>query len=104
MEDPKSLPFSLHLPFTTIARILVALLFVFCLKALAPLLMTLFLATLLAVSLAPIVQWLQSKRFPRWLAVASLTTVLLAAMMVVAAIVLPKFYQELSNFIENLPK
>lgn len=103
IDDKESHVF-FHLPFSTIIKILLALLFLACLKVLAPLMMTLFLATFLAVSLAPVVRKLESKKISRSLSIAILTVVLIACVVMVGALIIPQLIQEGSNFLENLPK
>lgn len=98
------LSFMLDLPFSTILKILLTVLFVVCLNVLAPLLMTLFLATLLAVSLAPVVNWMQKKGINRSISIGLITLILAGSMVTVVAIIAPKLGEEISNFVSNLPK
>lgn len=53
---------------STIMKVLLSILFVACLKILAPLLMTLFLSILVAVSLNPVPRWLMKRGFSKRLA------------------------------------
>jgi predicted PurR-regulated permease PerM len=94
----------LYLPFSTIVKILLALLFVSSVKILCPLIMTLILAVLLAVSLDPVVAWLQSKGVKRNLAIAALTIVLTGSIIAVLAVVVPRVFTELSSFVSSLPQ
>ncbi|MBC7467174.1 MAG: AI-2E family transporter [Bdellovibrio sp.] len=101
---PQKTHFYFHLPFATIVKVLLVLLFLACLKVLAPLMMTLFLATLLAVSLCPVVGWLNRKGIPRGISIAFLSAFLIAVIVTVAALLIPQLVQECTNFIANLPK
>lgn len=103
LKEPKS-HFYFHLPFSTIIKVLLVLLFLACLKVLAPLMMTLFLATLLAVSLCPVVDWLNSKGIPRGVSIGLLSGLLIGVIVTVAALLIPQLVQEFTNFLENLPK
>ena len=95
---------SLHLPFKTIVTVLAVILLLVCLKVLAPLLMILFLSNLVAVSLSPVLLWLEKKRFKRSLAIALIAFALTAVIVGIGIAVLPRLFDELSNFIANLPK
>ncbi len=94
----------IYLPMSTILRLLLVILFICCIKILAPLLMTLFLACLLAVSLEPVILWLEQKRLKRLFAIALVTIVLAGIIMTLIAIVVPSLFAEFSNFIANFPK
>lgn len=93
-----------HLPFTTIAKVLTVLLILACMKVIGPLLMTLFLAILLSVSLSPVVDWLEGKRIPPKVAIVFIATLLIALLVTIGALVVPQLAKEFANFIENLPK
>ncbi len=95
---------SFDLPFTTILKILLVLLFVICLKVLAPLLMTLFLASLVAVSLAPILEWLEKKGIKRSVAISLITVVLAGSVIALMALIVPLLFEQLTSFIANLPQ
>ena len=103
-SDTKPNRVELHLPFSTVVTVLLVALFVICLKILAPLLMTLFLALLLAVSLTPLVRWFERKGLSRRASVASLALILAATLAAITALIVPQLLQEFSNFLENIPK
>lgn len=103
-EDQTNNYSGFKLPFITIIKLLLVLLFLACLKVLAPLLMTLFLATLLAVSLSPIVHWLEKHGVHKMVAVTFVAVVLAGSFMVVVSLIVPQLFKELTNFIGKLPE
>ncbi len=108
MEENKPAKIVSHhvidLPVSTIFKILLALFFVVCLKMLTPLLMTLFLSVLLAVSLYPIVRWLENKGLGKKWSVGFITLVLASCMYALFLIILPQLFKEFANFISHLPE
>jgi predicted PurR-regulated permease PerM len=94
----------LYLPIATIVKLLLLMLFLACIQVLYPLLMTLFLAILIAVSLDPVVVWLESKKIRRTVAIALIAAILATAVGGIIAFIVPKLFQEFSNFVANVPK
>ena len=97
-------PYSLLLPTKTILKILFVILIVSCIKIVAPLLLTLTLSVLLAVSLAPISRWLQQKGLSKPLSVVIIAVVLAATVLSVLAFVIPQLFAELTNFLAKWPE
>ncbi len=95
---------NIRIPFSTILVVLATLIAICIIKTIAPLLMSLFLAILLAVSLHPIVRWFESKKVPRYLAILFLAVVMAGCMTALVATVLPRLIDQLSEFMQNLPK
>jgi predicted PurR-regulated permease PerM len=102
--EPTESVTSLHIPFSTIAKILCALVVVYILLIIAPLLMTLFLGALLAVSLYPIVEWLETKGLKHSMSVGLIAVVMTASIVGLGALVVPKLYGEVLSFVKNLPE
>ena len=101
MEKPVAVEF--RLPFRTVATILVTLLFVASIKMLAPLLMSLFLASLLAVALHPILKWLESHHIKRGIALGTITLVATLAVVGLIMVLIPKIYDEGAKLAAGLP-
>ncbi len=95
---------ALHLPFRTILVILVTLLLVHSAEVLAPLMMPLFIAALLAVTLHPVLVWLETYRCPRWVSLFMITISLSFFMIGIVLALIPRLMDELSIFLENLPQ
>jgi predicted PurR-regulated permease PerM len=102
MEKPPAV--EIRIPSATLFKVFVAVLLVGIAARLAPLFLLLFLSTLLAVTLAPVLRWLQKKRTPRWLGILFLVVSMAALIGVFFAVVLPAVADQLSNFVKELPK
>ncbi|MBC7740915.1 MAG: AI-2E family transporter [Bdellovibrionaceae bacterium] len=96
--------YALHLPMKTIFRILAVILIVSCLKTVGTLLMILFLATLLAVSLAPVARWMQSKGLSKNWSIVLIAFVLGASVLSIIAFIIPQLFTELTNFLGKWPE
>jgi predicted PurR-regulated permease PerM len=70
---------SLKIPWTTLLKVLAAVALVWVFRELVWLVMVVLIAVIIAVGLAPIVSWLEQRRWPRWLAASGVVMVLLAA-------------------------
>ncbi len=57
---------SLHLPVSTIAKVLLTLLAVWAIYKLGTVIALILIAVVLAISLEPMVAWLEGRRMPRW--------------------------------------
>jgi predicted PurR-regulated permease PerM len=84
--------------------ILATLVLVHTMMTLAPLLMPLFIGVLLAVTLHPIIEWLENHHVPRWLAIFLLTVTLAASMITIVVALVPRMANEFSSFLDNLPE
>jgi predicted PurR-regulated permease PerM len=73
-------PVALRLPWSSLLKIvaLVGLLWIW--RELAWLVMLILIAVIITVGLAPVVSWLEQRRWPRWLAASAVVVVLLAVM------------------------
>ena len=66
--------------------------------------MPLFISSLLAVGLYPLVHWMESHRLPRWLAILILTLGLSVIMITIFVSLIPRMLDEFSTFLDNLPQ
>ncbi len=62
----------LEIPFATIVKVLASTLLVYMVVALVPLIMTIYLAALLAVTLYPLLAMLRRRRLPSWIGIMHL--------------------------------
>jgi predicted PurR-regulated permease PerM len=90
-------------PFATIAKILVAVLLVWVVVKLWLLFLVFLVAVLLAVTLHPVVAWLQRRGVSRGLAVATVAVTVLALILAFAVFVLPPLIGQLLRLAENFP-
>jgi predicted PurR-regulated permease PerM len=95
--------FEIHIPWSTIFRLLVAALIVACLIKLWPEAVFLLLSLLLAVALEPIVSWAEQRRMPRGSAVLILAFGLLAVGGAVVMLAAPPLVRQFANVVEQLP-
>lgn len=107
VPDPASNPevgrLVLHIPWITFFKIGVAVLVAGAVYLLWPLLLLVFLALFMAVTLHAFVEWLEAKGVRRW---ASLTVVLaglLVVLTVTIALILPLLIEQVASFAKNLP-
>ncbi len=94
----------IYLPVRTILTILITLLLIHSAQVLAPLMMPLFIAVLLAVTLYPVLVWMEKHKIPRWISIFSITGVLAFFMIGIVVSLIPKLMEEVSLFLENLPQ
>jgi len=71
---------TVRLPWATLLKVVGVIALVWLVRELAWLVMLLLIAVIIAVGLAPVVRWLEQCRWPRWLAAATVVTVLVAVM------------------------
>lgn len=93
----------LHLPFSTIVRVLGAALAVYCLVKLWPEVVFLLLAVLLAVALEPSVAWAEKHRIPRGVAVMGLVVGLVGGSIAILAVAIPPLVSQLASLATQLP-
>ncbi len=98
------MPYKVELPFVTILKILLAVLFAFAAIELAPLCMWLFMAVLLAVTLDPLVERFEKKGLPRWTGILTITLMLLGLLVFLALVVLPSLAEQVSNLAQKIPQ
>jgi predicted PurR-regulated permease PerM len=94
----------IHVPFITFVRIFAALLSAYAVYVLWPLLLLVFLALFLAVTLHSFVDWLDSKRIKHWVSLLVVIGGLLVLLGVGLALVLPALIDQAAAFSKNLPK
>jgi predicted PurR-regulated permease PerM len=89
---------------TTILKLLVAAALVYLAIRLAPLLLLLFLALLLAISLAPLLDWTRRKGWPRWLGLFLCGLLLFGSAFLFFGLLVPMLAREAGSLIGNLPR
>lgn len=97
-------PVSLRIPFTTFLKIFVALLIGYALYLLWQFVLILFLSGLVAVTLYPIVLFLMRHRWPKWLAVTLISTVLTVILLGGVSLVAPAVKSQLDEVGKQLPQ
>jgi predicted PurR-regulated permease PerM len=93
----------IEIPFATIARFLVAALLVVVVLKLWLLFLIFLVAVLFAVTLHPVVTWLQNRGVSRGLAVATVGVTVLALILAFAVFVLPPLVGQLIRLGQNFP-
>jgi len=91
------------LPLATIVRVFAALLAGLAAYKLWPLLLLVFLALLLAVTIHPVVEWLESKKVKRWASLLLVITTLLAVLCFSIALVIPELLDQMGTLSNNFP-
>jgi predicted PurR-regulated permease PerM len=91
-----------HVPWSTLAKLGLAMVLAWAAGVLAPLAMTLLLSALLATSLHPVVAWLE-RRMARGWAVLIVGTVVIAALLGTLVLVIPPIVGQASAIIDGLP-
>lgn len=94
----------LHIPLVTFIKVFAALLSAYAIYVLWPLLLMVFLALFLAVTLHSFVEWLDSKKFKHWVSLLVVIGSLLLLLGVGLALVLPALIDQAAAFSKNLPK
>jgi predicted PurR-regulated permease PerM len=92
---------SILIPTSTILKVLVAALLVWGLLRLLPEVFLLTLAVLLAVTLAPIIAWLERRGLSHGLAVTLITALFLLAVAIAAVLVIPVLSSQATLLVEN---
>ncbi len=105
LEEPEDPPRRVRIviPFATIAKLLAAALFVWVVLKLWLLFLVLLVAVLIAVTLHPVVAWLQRRGLSRGLAIAVMGLTLLGLILSFAVFVLPPLVAQLIRLAENFP-
>ncbi|WP_394829371.1 AI-2E family transporter [Pendulispora albinea] len=102
-QPERSTRIELHVPVSTIARLLVTALLVWAFLKLWPELLFLFLSLLLAVALEPMVAWCERRRVPRGVAILTLALLLLGSVATVAAFAMPPLVRQFLSLVEQFP-
>lgn len=107
VPDPASEPerrhLELHIPWITFFKIGVAVLVAGAVYLLWPLLLLVFLALFLAVTLNAFVEWLEAKGVRHWASLTLVLTGLLVVLTVTIALILPLLIEQVASFAKNLP-
>jgi predicted PurR-regulated permease PerM len=93
----------LHIPLSTILRILLTALAVFCLIRLWPEIVFLLLSLILAVALEPMVSWAERRRVPRGTAVWILALGLVTTAGAVVMLAAPPLVRQFAGLVDQLP-
>jgi predicted PurR-regulated permease PerM len=93
----------IEIPFATIARVLVAALLVVVVLKLWLLFLIFLVAVLFAVTLHPVVTWVQNRGLSRGIAVATVGVTVLALILAFAVFVLPPLVGQLIRLGQNFP-
>jgi predicted PurR-regulated permease PerM len=93
-----------HIPFTTLLKVALALLLCVCVIKLWPVILMIIVAILLAVMLDPIVGFLERHRVRRGLGVGIVALALLALLVVVFAVLVPAMSRQLVELSKTLPQ
>lgn len=93
----------IHIPAVTILKVFATLVAAYAFYVLWPLLLLVFLALFLAVSLHAFVDWLDSKGMKHWLSLLVVIGGLLTALCVGLALIIPALVNQVETFSHNLP-
>ena len=94
----------LHIPFATLFKVALFALFVYALSRLVPLLVMIFVATLLAVVLDAGSAWLQKHGFRRGLAITLVSVLTFAVVLAFLFVVVPKMVMEIGDLVKRAPE
>lgn len=102
-SEPEERHLELHIPWITFFKIGVAVLVAGAVYLLWPLLLLVFLALFLAVTLNAFVEWLEAKGVRHWASLTLVLTGLLIVLTVTIALILPLLIEQVASFAKNLP-
>lgn len=91
-------------PFRTIVVILLTLAFIQIFDVLAPLILTVVIAGMIAIALEPGIEWLQRRGLPRALSILIVTMIFLSAVGTFVALIAPKVYAQAIELYRHLPQ
>jgi predicted PurR-regulated permease PerM len=94
----------LHIPWITFIKVAAVLLAAYAVYVLWSLLLLVFLALFLAVTLSAFVDWLDKKRLRHWASLLIVIGGLLGTLGVSMALIVPELVQQVSAFSKNLPQ
>jgi predicted PurR-regulated permease PerM len=103
MPPPDVQRTELHVPTSTILKLLLTALIVWAGLRLWPQLVLLFVACILAIAIEPAVDWLDRHGLSRGISVAIMAILLIAGLTVGAVLILPHFAEQLQEFVRRLP-
>lgn len=102
-ETPQSAAVELRVPTATILKIVGTLASLYFAYVLSSLLMVLFLAIMVAVTVYPLFQFLSRRDIPRWIGVTIVVTVIFGGAALLAVVILPPLVDQTSRLIQDLP-
>lgn len=94
----------IHIPWLTFIKVFAALLLGYAIYVLWPLLLLIFLALFLAVTLHAFVDWLDKKGIRHWLSLTMVISGLLALLSLGMALIVPTLIDQAATFTQNFPK
>lgn len=94
----------LTISWTTILKVLVAAALVYFMIRLTSLLELLFLALLLAISLAPLLTWLERRGWPRWIGLVVAALLLFGSALLFFGVLVPMIGKQAGALVGNLPQ
>ena len=94
----------LHLPMTTIVKVIASALGLWAVFLLWPEFLLFLLAVLMAVTLYPAVRWMEGRRIPRGLSVVIIAAFAVALLAVFVMFVMPPLTAQLTHLLQNLPE
>lgn len=93
----------IELPWATIFKVFAAILLAIAAGKLWPLFLLVFLALLIAVTLHPVLEWLESKKVKRWVSLLLVIGTLLTVLGLGIALIIPQLIEQSGTFIKGLP-
>lgn len=100
----ESKPVALTIPFTTFLEIFVAILIGYSLYLLWEFVFILFLSVLVAVTLYPVVLFLMRHRWPKWLAITAISTILVVVLLGGVSLLAPAVKSQLDGLSQRMPE
>jgi len=94
----------LHISWFTFFKVFATVLIAYAIHSLWPLLMLVFLATFLAVTLHAFIEWLDGKGMKHWCSLLLVITSLLVVLGLGIALIFPALFEQTASFTTNLPK
>jgi predicted PurR-regulated permease PerM len=103
-ESNNNVKYNFYLPNLTLIKVFLSLVILIAIKTLAPLIMTLVLASLIAVSIAPLVYGLERRGFKKSWSVVIISAFFTLVIIGFLAAVVPSLVSQFSDFLADLPK
>ena len=104
MKKRTTLPIDLRFPFLTLLKLFAFALLILALWKLASLVFLIYFATLLAVTVDPLVEWLRKHRIRRGISVALIAILSFGALAGFFVLILPPLVSELGTIMQEIPK
>lgn len=103
-REESRLKIELHIPTATIFKVLGTALLVYILILLMPIVVTLFLATMLAVTLYPILKVADQRGFPSWVGIGTVVAAIILGMALIFTMILPPLIEQSGLLVHNFPQ